>query len=80
MYDEKTAIAQPSLELRLDELYKELGKAYYEGAFEDPLPSFERKKISFRLRLVSIGVRHVRLVRKLFPANIFRWTISNDRR
>ena len=38
MYDEKTAIAQPSLELRLDELYKELGKAYYEGAFEDPLP------------------------------------------
>lgn len=22
----------------LDELYKQLGKAYYEGAFEDPLP------------------------------------------
>lgn len=34
MYDEKTAIAQPSLELRLDELYKELGKAYYEGALK----------------------------------------------
>lgn len=26
------------LENRLDDLYKELGKAYYEGAFEDPLP------------------------------------------
>ena len=38
MYDEKTVIAQPNLELKLDELYKELGKAYYEGAFEDPLP------------------------------------------
>lgn len=23
---------------RLEQLYKELGKAYYEGAFEDPLP------------------------------------------
>lgn len=22
----------------IDELYKELGKAYYEGGFEDPLP------------------------------------------
>ena len=31
MYDEKTVIAQPNLELKLDELYKELGKAYYEG-------------------------------------------------
>lgn len=26
------------LNMKLDELYKELGKAYYEGNFEKPLP------------------------------------------
>lgn len=31
-------LTEPAGEARLKELYEELGKAYYEGAFEDPLP------------------------------------------
>lgn len=38
MYDKKEVVIKPNLEVKLDELYKELGKAYYEGNFEDPLP------------------------------------------
>ena len=38
MYDKKEVVIKPNLEVKLDELYKELGKAYYEGDFEDPLP------------------------------------------
>lgn len=29
-----------NLENRLEELYRDLGKAYYEGGFENPLPQF----------------------------------------
>lgn len=39
MYEEeKTVAVQTMPDTQLDDLYKELGKAYYEGAFEDPLP------------------------------------------
>ena len=29
-----------NLENRLEELYRDLGKAYYEGGFENPLPDY----------------------------------------
>ena len=41
-YDETVFVNPDKLGLdegdTLDELYRKLGKAYYEGAFEDPLP------------------------------------------
>ena len=39
MDSEKTVLVNHlDFEDTIDQLYKELGKAYYEGAFEDPLP------------------------------------------
>lgn len=36
--DETLAVQPVKNNNELDELYRELGKAYYEGRFEDPLP------------------------------------------
>lgn len=36
--DETMLASDVVVEDELDQLYMELGKAYYEGAFEDPLP------------------------------------------
>lgn len=39
MQNEKTVVVQTNTnDIRIDNLYRELGRAYYEGAFEDPLP------------------------------------------
>lgn len=39
MYEDETVAVQPMAEQsEIDQLYHDLGKAYYEGGFEDPLP------------------------------------------
>lgn len=38
MENDRTVLVNFGDDMSLDEAYRELGKAYYEGGFEDPLP------------------------------------------